>query len=111
VPFICGILRQTSFPALRRLHITLEALKDHRARNTEGQLRFDPLPTYVANDLSPQPEAWMIPSSLTEGLESVLVELKGITEFCHTSAFLALFGNGNRPDVLRVSSGGAQLLE
>jgi hypothetical protein len=114
VPYMHGILCRTSFPALRHLHIILglETADAHRGRTADGRLSFDPTPTLVADD-STYPrrlQDWALPPSLTDPLGSVHVDLKGITEFRNTSAFLSLFGSANRSDILRLSSGGAQLL-
>jgi hypothetical protein len=110
VPGIFGLLRETSFPKLRRLHVLFpgpEAVFIVQGR----QVRFDPLVAYSGSVLFRQLRDWTMDAPAAERLESVLVEMRSITEFCHANAFLELFGSANRPGVMRVCAGGAALPE
>jgi hypothetical protein len=108
VLFISRIHRETSFPALRRLHITFEAQESHAARRPDGSFLFDIMPFYPNPEQSSQ-ELALSPAFCSQ-LHSVLVDFEGITAVDNFPHFLELFGPANRPDVLRVDSGAALLL-
>jgi hypothetical protein len=110
VPGIFGLLRETSFPELRRLHILFPGPDAHLIVPGR-QVRFDPLESYTGSELFRQLRDWTLDAPIAERLESVSMEMKNITEFCHMNAFLELFGSANRPGVLRVCAGGAALPE
>jgi hypothetical protein len=99
-----GPLRETSFPELRRLCILLQV--DTDGHETRGESSIDFM-TASAEEL----QHWTLRPSVADSLESVVIDLRNITDFHHTTAFLELFGHANRPGVLRVSSGGARLLD
>jgi hypothetical protein len=104
--FLLGPLRETSFPELRQLCILLKVPTYTYGHETRGELSID-IMAASAKEL----RHWTLRPSVADRLESVVIEMKNITDFHHTTAFLELFGHANRPGVLRVSSGGARLLD
>jgi hypothetical protein len=100
--FLLGPLRETSFPELHQLRIRLKVGPTRSEARDESSIDF--MAASAVQD-------WTLRPSITDRLESVVIEMKNITDFHHTTAFLELFGHANRPGVLRVCSGDAQLLD
>jgi hypothetical protein len=99
-----ALLRETSFPRLWHLHVSFSGpFPQDIVQGSLDAMRYFDQPCQL-QDLRLSP-------SVADSLHSVLVELEGVSELCHTSMFLALFGSANRRGILRVSAGGAQLLE
>jgi hypothetical protein len=99
VPLIFRFLQESSLPSLRHLTITMDQLWPG------GMILFDRTfdPMHHLDDNGPGfAQAWKLDRSLTDRLESVLVELHGMDVLQHASEFFDLFGTANRSGVLRV---------
>jgi hypothetical protein len=111
VPFIFGLLRKTSFPRLRHLCLDIGTSYAGHLMMTHGNLHatFNPLAT-GRDGSSHSIHNWVIPSSLATQLESVLVTLPHIEVLKRARDFFMLFGEANRPEILRVLPESLQLL-
>jgi hypothetical protein len=72
------------------------------------KIAFDPVLSASDSEMHDMRE-WALPASLADRLNTVIVDFEGITELRHTADYLRLFGNANRPDVLRVRAGATRL--
>jgi hypothetical protein len=108
VPFIFGLFRETSFPRLRHLGLSLDLFyAGHLIGDGESQAIFDPM---AGRDGYIHPvRDWMLDPSLAAHLESIVITMPCIDILKHAQDFFALFGEANRPEVLRVRSESVRL--
>jgi hypothetical protein len=112
MPFVFGLLRSTSFPQLRSLLVELvdtdanrrarrARRSDHLHREDTTEVVFNPFNAGGESVHSVQP--WVLNRSLAAQLESIHISMSPIDVLAHATAFFELFGEANRPEVLRVS--------
>jgi hypothetical protein len=108
VPFIFGLFRKTSFPQLR--HLSLGSLHSwHAFLDGEPHMTFDPMA--IPDGSSHRVHDWMLDPSLAVQLESIVITLPRINVLKRARDFFALFGEANRPEVLRVRPESVRLLD
>jgi hypothetical protein len=110
VPFISGLLRKTSFPRLRHLCLDIgTSYVGHLVMDGDLHATFNPLA--AGRDGSGHSiHNWVLTSSLATQLESVLITLPHIGVLKRARDFFMLFGEANRPEILRVLPESLQLL-
>jgi hypothetical protein len=99
VPLIFRFLQESTLPSLRYLMITMDELWPGNMNSIDRT--FDPM-RHLDDNGPGFAQAWKLDRSLTDRLESVIVELHRLDVLQHANKFFDLFGTANRPGVLRV---------
>jgi hypothetical protein len=102
VPLIFGLSRKTSFPRLRHLRLDL-------GPSYESHTTFDPMA--IRNGSSHLVREWALEPSLAAQLESISITMRAIDVLKRARDFFALFGEANRPEILRVRPESVRLLD
>jgi hypothetical protein len=108
VPVIFGLLRQTLFPELLHLALKLHTERLTHLRSPDGTVVFDPL--HTSKDGHPAQD-WTLPLSIAAKLDTVDIALPRIEALKHADHFFELFGQANRPEVLRVVTNGVRFMD
>jgi hypothetical protein len=104
---IFGLLRQTLFPELLHLALKLHTERLDHLRSPDGTVVFDPL--HTGKDGHPAQD-WTLPLSIAAQLNTVDISLPQIEVLKHAGGFFELFGEANRPAVLRVIAEGVRFV-
>jgi hypothetical protein len=110
VPFIFGLFRDTPFPRLRHLGLDLDLFHaGHLSVEGEPHAIFDPMT--IRDGFSHLMHEWMLDPSLAAQLESIVITMHCIDVLKRARDFFALFGEANRPEILRVRPESVRLLD